>query len=226
VLFLAWIFWLLVDEAAHRVLLATSLRPLVPPAIPGRSSAFLAAIKSFSGAIRTLLATFPTVISNGRSRPQPQHGVEHVVVTAGPPIFAKRRRLDPEKLQAAEAEFRSLEAAGIVRRSDSAWSSPLHMVPKKDGSWQPCGDYRCLNLVTEPDRYPLPSLSDFANKLHGCQYFSVIDLVKGYHQIPMAVADMAKTAIVIPFGMFEYLYMPFGLKNAAQTFQSLMDKIF
>jgi transposase InsO family protein len=81
-------------------------------------------------------------------------------------------------------------------------------------------------VVTEPDRYPLPSLADFANKLHGCRYFSVIDLVKGYHQIPMAAEDIAKTAIVTPFGMFEYLYMPFGLKNAAQTFQRLMDKIF
>jgi hypothetical protein len=189
---------LLVDAAARRVLLATSLRLLAPPGIPCRRSAFLAAVKSFSDAIRTLLAAFPTVISDGCSRPQPRHGVEHVVVTTGPPIFAKSRRLDPEKLRAAEAEFRSLEAACIVRRSDSAWSSPLHMVPKKDGSWWPCGDYRRLNLVTEPDCYPLPSLLDFANKLHGCLYFSVIELVTGYHQIPMAAADVAKTALSPP----------------------------
>jgi hypothetical protein len=78
---------LLGDAAARRVLGATSLRPL---AIPGRRSAFLAAVKSFSGAIRTLLTAFPTIISNGRSRPQPRHGVEHVVVTAGPPIWIWR----------------------------------------------------------------------------------------------------------------------------------------
>jgi Reverse transcriptase (RNA-dependent DNA polymerase) len=100
------------------------------------------------------------------------------------------------------------------------------MVPKKDGSWRPCGDYWRLNLATKPDWYPLPSLADLSNKLHGCKYFSVIDLVKGYHQIPMATADIPKTVITTPFGMFEYLYIPFGLKNAAQTFQRLMDRIF
>jgi hypothetical protein len=115
--------------------------------------------------------------------------VEHVVETTGQPLHAKARRLDPDKLRAAEAEFCSLEAAGIIRRSDSPWSSPLHMVPKKDGT---CGDYRRLNIATK--------LADFANKLHGCRYFSVVDLVKGYHQIPMAAADIAKTAIVTPFG--------------------------
>ncbi len=91
-------------------------------------------------------------------------------------FFAKARRLDPDKLKIAEAEFRSLEAAGIVRRSNSPWSSPLHMVPKADGSWRPCGDYRRLNTVTTPDRYPLPSMLDLSAKLHGCKFFSCVDL--------------------------------------------------
>jgi hypothetical protein len=134
--------------------------------------------------------------------------------------------LDPDKLKIAEAEFRSLEAAGIVRRSNSPWSSPLHMVPKADGSWRPCGDYRRLNTVTTPDRYPLPSMLDLSAKLHGCKFFSCVDLIKGYNQIPMAAEDIEKTAIITPFGLFEYLFMPFGLTNAAQSFQRLMDKLF
>jgi Reverse transcriptase (RNA-dependent DNA polymerase)/RNase H-like domain found in reverse transcriptase len=149
-----------------------------------------------------------------------------VVETTGQPIFAKARWLGPDKLRAAEVEFKSLEAAGIVCRSDSPWSSLLHMVPEKDGSWRPCGDYQRLNLATKLDRYPLPSLADLSNKLHGCKYFLVIDLEKSYHQIPMAVADIPKKAITTPFRMFEYLYMPSGLKNVSQTFQRLMDRIF
>jgi hypothetical protein len=134
-------------------------------------------------------------------------------------VFAKARRLDPDKLRQAEAEFRQFEAAGIIHRFDSPWSSLLHMARKKDGSWRPCGDYRRLNLATTHDRYPLPSILDLFNKLHGCKFFS-------YHQIPMAVQDVAKTAIITPFCLFEYLFMPFGLRNGAQTFQHFIDRLF
>jgi hypothetical protein len=100
------------------------------------------------------------------------------------------------------------------------------MVPKQDGLWRPCGDYRRLNLATKPDKYPLPSVLDLSAKLHGCRYFSCIDLIKGYHQVPMQEEDIEKTAIITPFGLWEYLFMPFGLTNAAQTFQRLMDRLF
>jgi hypothetical protein len=80
--------------------------------------------------------------------------------------------------------------------------------------------------VTTHDPYPLPSILDLSNKLHSCKFFSCIDLAKGYHQIPMAAQDVAKTAIITPFGLFEYLFMPFGLRNAAQTFQRFMDSLF
>ena len=86
-------------------------------------------------------------------------------------MFARSRRLDSVKLRIAEAEFRALEKMCIVRRSKSSWSSPLHMVPKPDGSFRPRGDYRRLNTVTEDDRYPLPSLLDFSANLAGLHSF-------------------------------------------------------
>jgi hypothetical protein len=97
------------------------------------------------------------------------------------------------------------------------------MVPKKDRSWRPWGNYHRLNLVTTPDKYPLPNMQDLSNGLHGCTVFSKIDLVKGYNQIPVATEDIPKTAIITPFFLFEYLFTPFGLSSATQMFQRMMD---
>lgn len=172
-----------------------------------------------------LLNEFKDVKGDGLSDIHPLHGVQHHIQTTGPPVYAKFRRLDPVKLDIAREEFRRMEEAGIIRRSTSPWASPLHMVPKPDGSWRPCGDYRALNNATVPDRYPVPHIHDFTTRLAGCKYFTKIDLVKGYYQVPMAEDDIQKTCVITPFGAFEWLYMPFGLRNAGNTFQRMMDRL-
>jgi hypothetical protein len=99
------------------------------------------------------------------------------------------------------------------------------MVQKKGGGWQPCGDFRRLNAATAEDKYPLPIMGDLSARLDNCVIFSKLDLQKGYYQVPVAAADIHKTA-VITLGLFEFVRMPFGLKNAGMTFQRLMDHIF
>lgn len=119
-----------------------------------------------------MLADFPLLITPLFSAEVARHGVEHFTPTTGPPVFACARRLDAAKLASAREVFATRESLGILRRSTKRpWASPLHMVPKTDGTWQPCGDFRRLNNVTTQDRYPIPHIQDFSFCLAGIVIF-------------------------------------------------------
>jgi hypothetical protein len=213
-----------VDLAAGQ-LLDTNTMDRFGPAVTVSGGSLLARVQATPLEFCDLFSKYQDVANLSGRIPASKHGGEHVLETVGRPVTAKFRRLDQEKLQVAKAEFLQMEQYGIIRRSRSSWASPLHMVRKAYGSWRPCGDYRQLNLATVADKYPVPNMQDLSARLHGRAIFSKLDLRKGYYQIPMRPKDVAKTAVITPFGLWEFHRMPFGLKNAGQTFQRLMDRL-
>lgn len=157
--------------------------------------------------------------------------VKHTITTKDDiPIFTKSYRYPQCHKEEVKRQIDELLEKGIIRPSNSPWSSPIWIVPKKaDASgkkkWRLVVDYRKLNEKTIDDRYPLPNISDILDKLGNCKYFSTLDLASGFHQIEMHPKDIPKTAFSVDHGHYEYSRMTFGLKNAPATFQRVMDNM-
>ena len=155
----------------------------------------------------------------------------HTIVTGNsPPVSAPYYCLGPHLDQAVKHQISKLLKDGIIRPSCSPWASSVVMVPKKTGDWRLCVDYRRLNDVTIRDSCSMPVVEEILDDLSGAKIFSKLDSESGFHQIGVTPKDTPKTAFRCKEGLFEYVKMPFGLKNVPQLSSGLLimflEKLF
>lgn len=147
-------------------------------------------------------------------------------LTSDKPFFCTPRRLPYAHKIELQNIIDDLLKRQVIRVSNSPYASAVVLVQKKDGKIRLCIDYRSLNKITVRDNYPLPLIEDLLDRLGGKMYFTTIDLREGFHHVRVAEDSVKFTSFVTPMGQYEYVRMPFGLKNAPSVFQRYINNIF
>ncbi|UYV78936.1 K02A2.6-like, partial [Cordylochernes scorpioides] len=147
------------------------------------------------------------------------HTIEH------PPISCRPYRRPLAEYDEIKRQVEELSKKGLIRESQSPWAFPVVLVSKKDGSQRMCIDYRKLNAITIDDKQPLPYIQDMFDRLHNAKYFTTLDIAWGYWHVEIHPDSVEKTAFITNDGHYEFLVMPFGLKNAPSTFQRIIQHI-
>ncbi|GFX52436.1 retrovirus-related Pol polyprotein from transposon 17.6 [Trichonephila clavipes] len=131
--------------------------------------------------------------------------------------------MNPSKKEILKQEIDRLLSEGIIEECESPYASLVVLIPKPNGTFRLCIDYRKLNEITVADTYPLPRMDDLLHQAKLTALMSTLDLRAGYHQVKVHVEDQDKTAFVCLFGTYRFLRMPYGLRNAPATFKRLMN---
>ena len=186
--------------------------------------------QEFHGEIKQLLNEYEDIFAKNSGDIGRTNLIVHDIYTGqSAPVHQRARRISPEEHEAMKKTVENLHSVGIIEPSRSEWASNVRMVRKKDGTWRMCVDYRDLNDKTKiRDPYPLPRIDAMLDNLAGAKMFSSLDLIWGYHQVPLTEEAKLRTAFITPHmspSHWQYIYMPFGLRDAPATFQRLVDKM-
>lgn len=177
--------------------------------------------------LSNLLGQYSAVFNEMKGHP-PHRTHDHAItlVAGSKPVSVRPYRYAYHHKDELEKQVGEMLSDGLIRHNTSHFSSPVVLVKKKDNLWRMCVDYRALNKETVPDKYPIPTINELLDELHGSKFFSKINLKFGFHQIQVKDDDIHKTAFRTHEGHYKYLVMPFGLVNAPSTFQSTMNSVF
>ena len=134
-------------------------------------------------------------------------------------------RVSPIKKELLDKEVQYMLENDIIEESQSNWSSPCILVPKHDGGFQFCTDFRKVNDKTKSDSFPIPRIADCIDQIGNAKFVSTFDMLKGYWQVPLTQRAREISAFVTPSGLYQYKVMPFGMKNAPATFQRMVNKL-
>lgn len=170
-----------------------------------------------------VLQSFPSLF---QKRPGRTEILTHnIILKDTTPIRQKPYRVPEKMVEQLKTEIKTMLEMGIIEPSKSEWSSPILLVPKKDGGVRFCTDFRKLNSVSCFDSYPMPRIDELIERLGKASFMTTLDLCKGYWQVPLDPSCKPYTAFRSPSGLYQYTVMPFGLHGAPATFQRLMDRV-
>jgi hypothetical protein len=160
----------------------------------------------------------------GNSREVTEHSLD--ILPHSQAVQQRLRRFDEEQHRAIGVELRKLLEAGFIKEVfHPTWLANPVLVKKKNGKWQMCVDYTSFNKACPKVHFPLPRIDQIVDLIAGCELLCFLDAYSGYHQIKMKESDQLATSFITPFGMFCYVTMPFGLRNAGATYERCMQHI-
>ena len=175
--------------------------------------------KELAEVITQYMEVFPDV-------PSKTNLIEHDVdVGDSAPIKQHPYRVSPMKKELLDKEVQYMLKNDIIEESQSNWSSPCILVPKHDGGFRFCTDFRKVNDKTKSDSFPIPRIADCIDQIGNAKFVSTFDMLKGYWQVPLTQRAREISAFVTPSGLYQYKVMPFGMKNAPATFQRMVNKL-
>lgn len=180
-----------------------------------------------SAPVKCVLEKYPNVFTPLAEDEFPSLQFDSLQLTDNKPVQSKIYRFPEIHKDLVKKEMEKLLKLKVISHSKSHFNSPVWVVSKKDDEkgnpqFRVVIDYRSLNKITIPDRFPLPNIADIIDQLGKAKYFSVLDLVSGFHQIEIKPEDRYKTAFTVGGNLYEFNRLPFGLINSAPAFQRIM----